>query len=439
MIGRALLVLAAAVCTACTSSASGSGAPAEPTSASPATAASGAPSSSATASSAASSRPPGQFTMSFAGDVHFMDPLAARLQHDPATVFGPAAAQLRGADLTMVNLETAITTGGVQQTKLFTFRAPPVALTALRDAGVDVATMANNHGADYGTPGLRDTFRAIAAQHFPVIGIGRNADRAFAPVPHHAQRHPGRDLRRRPGAGRDDAVAVQRRPAHPGVANAYQPRLVSAVRAAARAGDVVVVYLHWGIEYQTCPSADQTALAQRLAAAGASAVIGTHAHVLQGAGWLKQGTYVAYGLGNYLWWRTFGNAQDDNGVLTLTFHGRHVVADRFAPSHLADSGIPLPATGAQGAASTPSGTLTGSAPTCRRPRRTEPTPKPRIVMPLFEYEGKRPDIADDVFIAPTATVIGDVTIEAGASIWYGAVLRGDDGPIIVRRNANVQD
>jgi carbonic anhydrase/acetyltransferase-like protein (isoleucine patch superfamily) len=60
-------------------------------------------------------------------------------------------------------------------------------------------------------------------------------------------------------------------------------------------------------------------------------------------------------------------------------------------------------------------------------------------MPLFEYEGKRPVIADDVFIAPTATVIGDVTIEAGASIWYGAVLRGDDGPIVVRRNANVQD
>jgi len=60
-------------------------------------------------------------------------------------------------------------------------------------------------------------------------------------------------------------------------------------------------------------------------------------------------------------------------------------------------------------------------------------------MPLFEYEGKRPLVAEDAFIAPTATVIGDVTIEAGASVWYGAVLRGDDGPIIVRERANVQD
>jgi carbonic anhydrase/acetyltransferase-like protein (isoleucine patch superfamily) len=58
---------------------------------------------------------------------------------------------------------------------------------------------------------------------------------------------------------------------------------------------------------------------------------------------------------------------------------------------------------------------------------------------LFAYEGRRPVIADDAFIAPTATVIGDVTIEAGASIWYGATLRGDDGPIVVRAGANVQD
>ncbi|MDT4924915.1 MAG: hypothetical protein QOG01_2628 [Pseudonocardiales bacterium] len=60
-------------------------------------------------------------------------------------------------------------------------------------------------------------------------------------------------------------------------------------------------------------------------------------------------------------------------------------------------------------------------------------------MNLFEYEGKRPTIAEDAFIAATATIIGDVTIETGASIWYGAVLRGDDGPIVVRAHANVQD
>jgi carbonic anhydrase/acetyltransferase-like protein (isoleucine patch superfamily) len=60
-------------------------------------------------------------------------------------------------------------------------------------------------------------------------------------------------------------------------------------------------------------------------------------------------------------------------------------------------------------------------------------------MNLFEYEGTRPTIAADAWIAPTATLIGDVTIESGASVWYGAVLRGDDGPIVVRERANIQD
>ena len=60
-------------------------------------------------------------------------------------------------------------------------------------------------------------------------------------------------------------------------------------------------------------------------------------------------------------------------------------------------------------------------------------------MPLYSFEGVSPTIADDAFIAPTATLVGDVHVEAGASVWYGAVLRADFGPIIVRRGANIQD
>jgi len=60
-------------------------------------------------------------------------------------------------------------------------------------------------------------------------------------------------------------------------------------------------------------------------------------------------------------------------------------------------------------------------------------------MPLFSFEGKHPSVHPDAWVAPTASIIGDVTIEAGASVWYGAVLRGDFGPIVVRAGANVQD
>ena len=58
---------------------------------------------------------------------------------------------------------------------------------------------------------------------------------------------------------------------------------------------------------------------------------------------------------------------------------------------------------------------------------------------VFEFNGIVPTIDPTAFIAPTASIVGDVTIEADASVWYGAVLRGDFGPIVVRRGANVQD
>jgi carbonic anhydrase/acetyltransferase-like protein (isoleucine patch superfamily) len=60
-------------------------------------------------------------------------------------------------------------------------------------------------------------------------------------------------------------------------------------------------------------------------------------------------------------------------------------------------------------------------------------------MPLFEFEGRGPQVSPTAWIAPTATLVGDVRVEAEASIWYGAVLRADFGPILVRRGANVQD
>lgn len=58
---------------------------------------------------------------------------------------------------------------------------------------------------------------------------------------------------------------------------------------------------------------------------------------------------------------------------------------------------------------------------------------------IVEFEGRRPWIHPDAWIAPTATVIGHVTIGAGASVWYGAVVRGDVSPIRIGARANIQD
>jgi poly-gamma-glutamate capsule biosynthesis protein CapA/YwtB (metallophosphatase superfamily) len=245
----------------------------------------------------------------------------------------------------MVNLETAIAVGGTPENKTFTFQAPPSAFTALRAAGIDLVTMANNHAADYGSAGLAQTLAAIRQTGFPVVGIGANAQAAFAP--YYTQVNGVRLAFLAASQVQEETLAnFSATSDSPGIANAYSDRLVASVRAAKARADAVIVYLHWGTEYESCPNSDQQALADRLAAAGATAVVGSHAHVLQGAGWRPDGSYVAFGLGNYFWWRSFGNKQDDDGVLTLTVTRNRVTGATFAPARLDDRGIAVPATGA---------------------------------------------------------------------------------------------
>ena len=81
------------------------------------------------------------------------------LLNDPATAFGPIAAVLKSADFTAVNLETAVTSRGAPQPKTYHFRTGPAAFTALRDAGVSLVTMANNHVLDYGHAAWRTRWR----------------------------------------------------------------------------------------------------------------------------------------------------------------------------------------------------------------------------------------------------------------------------------------
>src|SRR5437588_3706289 len=92
---------------------------------------------------------PGEITLAFAGDVHFAGRVA-RLLNDPATAFGPITSVLGAADFTAVNLETPVTSRGRPQPKTYHFATTPGAFTALRDAGVDLANVANNHVLDYG-------------------------------------------------------------------------------------------------------------------------------------------------------------------------------------------------------------------------------------------------------------------------------------------------
>jgi poly-gamma-glutamate capsule biosynthesis protein CapA/YwtB (metallophosphatase superfamily) len=283
-------------------------------------------------------------TLAFGGDVHFEGAIEARLSANPATAFGPIAGVLRRADLAVVNLETAITERGTPAPKDFTFRAPRSALTALKGAGVDVVTMANNHGQDFGVVGLRDSMAAAKAARFPVVGVGRDADEAYRA---HLVTVKGQRIAVIGATQVLDsslAAAWTAGDDKPGMASAYEEaRLLAAVKEARAAADTVVVDLHWGRELVNCPIDRQRALAPKLVAAGADVVVGSHAHVLLGGGYLK-GAYVHYGLGNFVFYSR-GGVTAQSGVLLLTTQGRAITRSRWVPATIS-GGIPIPLQGA---------------------------------------------------------------------------------------------
>jgi poly-gamma-glutamate synthesis protein (capsule biosynthesis protein) len=237
-----------------------------------------------------------------------------------------------------------VTDGGFPAVKEFVFRAPPSAFAALRGGSVDVASLANNHGMDYGVEGLRDSLAAAKRYKLPVIGGGMTAGQAYAPY-------------RATVKGQKIAIiaatqvlddhlisAWTARPAKPGLASAKDvPRLVQEVRQARRTADTVVVFLHWGIEAEPCPSNRQRRLAKQLVAAGADIIVGGHAHRQQGTG--KMGdALVGYGLGNFVWYGTT-DMSTRTGVLLVTVTGRRIDEYRWVPARIVD-GVPRPMTGA---------------------------------------------------------------------------------------------
>jgi hypothetical protein len=288
---------------------------------------------------------PGPVTIALAGDVHVEGPLRARLD-DPATAFAPATRTLAAADVGILNLETSVGSGGAPEPgKRFLFGAPPSVLRALHAGGVDVVSMANNHALDFGRGRLPSTFAAIERSPLAVVGLGRDADEAFRPAL--------LDVRGTRVAVVGATVAGADPTADPtgqwaatdttaGTADALDPaRLLRAVRTADRTADVVVAYLHWGVQGESCPSDGQRALARRLVDAGADVVAGSHTHTLQGDGRLGPG-YVAYGLGNYAWY-----TESDTGVLTLRVRpaaepaGRaRVTAATWEPARIGVDGLP---------------------------------------------------------------------------------------------------
>jgi poly-gamma-glutamate capsule biosynthesis protein CapA/YwtB (metallophosphatase superfamily) len=204
---------------------------------------------------------------------------------------------LQQPDLTIGNLETPVTDRGVLLKKEYNYRSPPLALPALKEAGIDLVNLANNHVMDYGTEGLLDTMDHLDNTGILRVGAGHDAKEAFNPV---IIEKNGIKIAFLGFSHVVPDVSWKAGVKHPGVADTYDYKApVLAIEKARAEADLVVVIAHWGIERTDTPVAYQTDLAHRYIDAGADLVIGGHPHVLQGIEAYK-GKWIAYSLGNFI-------------------------------------------------------------------------------------------------------------------------------------------
>lgn len=283
-------------------------------------------------------------TIAFGGDVNFEGGLAGALERDPRGLLADVQPLWAEADLMMVNLETAVTERGTPADKKFVFRAPPVAIAALQSNGVGVVTLANNHGLDYGVEGLVDSLAAARAgglAGFPMVGVGHNEQEAYDAARFVVKGHRVSILGATQVIDGNLIASWTAGPDQPGLANAKDPLpIAAAVQREREQADIVVVYVHWGVELESCPTASQQNLAALLQRAGADVVVGGHAHVPQGAG-MRGSTFVGYGLGNLLF-GSAGATTSDSGVLLVQMTGRRTDGWAWEPVRLS-GGRPQPA------------------------------------------------------------------------------------------------
>lgn len=272
----------------------------------------------------------------FAGDVHGEGGVRSVLEAggNPFELMAPA---LEDADVTMVNLETAVAAEGAPEDKQFTFNAPLNITDMLAISGVDVVSLANNHAMDYGAAAMLETRQRAEASGLAVVGAGQDRAQAFSP---HLVDVDGITVAIVGTSRVLPATSWFAGTERPGIASAYDlEHAVEAVSEARQIADRVVVFVHWGTELAACPDEVQRQMAGAFAAAGADVIVGHHPHVLQGIE-VRDRTLIAYSLGNFAFYARDADTSR-TGVLQVDQVGDQT-SYHFVPAVVVD-GIPTPA------------------------------------------------------------------------------------------------
>lgn len=218
--------------------------------------------------------------------------------HGFTWLFDSVSPMFKQSDAVVINLECPFADTLMPVSKQFVFHADTRWAKALRQSGVTHASMANNHSMDQGVSGIRSTFVTLHGAGIVPMGCGKDEEEMLAPT-----------IIEKNGIRMAVFSAVlfpieNWLPVHDGQLTVENTNVTVLARAIKKwhsqcPNDVIVAYLHWGIEYQTTPAVKQRMAASNLLGVGASAVIGHHPHVVQKME-MQDGKPVFYSLGNFV-------------------------------------------------------------------------------------------------------------------------------------------
>ncbi len=274
-------------------------------------------------------------TVSWVGDVilgRTVHTIMTRL-NDYQAPFRLVADELKNSDLTIANLECSLADDIEPPTDPLTFSF--MTFTAGGDgmslAGIDAVSQANNHSMNFGAHGMRDTLAALDQRSIKHFGIGENLDEARKPVIFDVQGRKiailGYDGITGGTYGATDSTA--------GTCPLDVDIMAQDIASVRQQADLVIPFVHWGIEYQLTPNAEQQAIAHSAIDVGADMVIGSHCHWVQGME-IYQGKPIIYSLANFVFDQDWSLETKQGLIMHLVFRLNRVAAIRFVPVLIED-------------------------------------------------------------------------------------------------------
>jgi poly-gamma-glutamate synthesis protein (capsule biosynthesis protein) len=260
-----------------------------------------------------------QVSFAVAGDVIPHEPVraAAAAAGDGAEGWGALFADVsdvfKGADFGFVNLETPVAPAHSHGSKPFLFDAPLTLLDGLKANGIKMVSFANNHVMDQGWAGFAETREHLRERGLLFVGSGETAQQSWQPVIVEANGIKvgwlgmTRWLNGNRNPDKDDQPHVNFFP-YPGESlgapGMDEAGVLEAIKQARAQCDLLVVSIHWGIEYASAPRPEDMKTAHKMLEAGASVIVGHHPHVLQPVETYRtqdgRDAVIFYSLGNFL-------------------------------------------------------------------------------------------------------------------------------------------